>query len=242
MKKIIIILAVLWVGFAFMGYLFWGGAKEKIAKAEQDLKEFRTKFTAIKKTSDSLDTIVASLNVQRVEYRTQVDSLYEVIDMLENLRQDDIIRVAQLFQPDDIVDEVRETFPKFKRAPMGVAVVPHPRTGLPITTFQMPIQLVSSFIADRNDVVNLLKQKEVFKIVNLTLEDVIALQDSIITLKEQKVMAYKEGLEFGMNKYEQLTKEYINTLKNPPKVSLFPNKFALVGIAAGAAVGYAVGK
>lgn len=243
MKNIIIILVVLWVALALMGYIFWGNAKEKIQRAEENLSNYQAKFETIKKTSDSLDAIVNSMIIQRTELRSNVDSLNGRIVELEIEGGKDVIRVAQLFQPDETVEEIKLTFPKFKKTLMGVAILEHPKTHLPITMFQMPIQLVSSFIADRKEVQNLLKQKDIFKKVNLTLEDVIALQDSIITLKDQKVVAYKEGLDYGIAKYEELTKEYISTLKNPPKVSLFPDKAAVwLAVAAGAAVtGYTIG-
>lgn len=243
MKNIIILLVVLWVAFALIGYIFWGDVKEKIHRAEENLSDYQAKFETIKKTSDSLDAIVNSLTTQRTELRSSVDSLNGRIVELEIEGEKDIIHIANLFEPADIVNEVKMVFPKFKNAPMGIANLRHPKTNLPITSFQMPIQLVSSFIADRKDVQNLLEQKEVFKEVNLTLEEVIALQASIDSLKDEKIVAYKDGLDYGIAMYEELTKEYISTLKNPPKVSLFPDKAAVwLAVAAGAAVtGYTIG-
>jgi len=242
MKNIIIIVAVVWVASALIGYYFWGDTKEKIEIAEANLEEYQAKYDSIQKTNDSLDTIVDSLNIRRTELRSKVDSLNGRIVKLEIEQEEDVIRIARLFEPAEIVEKVKATFPKFARAPMGIAELRHPTLGVPITSFQMPIQLVNSFIADRKEVENLLKQKDVFKKVNFTLEEVIGLQDSIVALKDQKILAYKEGLDYGIAKFEALTKDYISTLKNPPKVSLFPDKAAVwLAVAAGAAVtGYAV--
>ena len=46
------------------------------------------------------------------------------------------------------------------------------------------------------------------------------MQDSIIALKEQKAEEYRRGLDYGIQMYQQLTEDYISTLKKPPKIGL----------------------
>lgn len=241
MKNVIIILTVLWVAFAFMGFIFWGDAKEKIQDAEKDLKEYQDNYVRIKTTCDSLSGIVQYLKIQRIELDSKVDSLNGRIVKLEFEMDTEVIRVARLFTPDDIVEEFKLTFPKFKNAPMGITNIRHPVTDLPIKLFQIPIQLVSSFIADRKEVQNCFEQKEVFKKLNMTYEEVVALIDSIGLLKDQKLIAYEDGLRDGKCEYEELNKKYISTLQKPPKVSLFPNKAGVWLVAAAGAAGYALG-
>lgn len=241
LKTLITILAGLCIITIIGGYIFWGNAKEKIAKAEQDLRDYQSKYETIKKTSDSLDTIVNSLNEEGQKYQFRIDSLEIVIVDLEEERQEDVIKVAELFQPDELVEEMKLTFPNFRNTLMGVARVKHPRTGFTITTFQIPMQLVSSFIADRNDLNNYKKQMTVMGDINLTYKSFVALKDSIIILKEQKAEAYRQGMEYGMVRYDELVNDYIKTLKKPPKIG-FPSAATILttgalGVAAGVVIG-----
>ena len=101
-----------------------------------------------------------------------------------------------------------------------------------ITTFQVPVQFVATFISDHKEVDNFKKQISSLGGIVSVQKDFLALKDTIISLKEQKAVAYKDGLDYGLTRYEELMKEYISTLKNPPKIE-WPSVTSI--IAAGAA-------
>ena len=220
LKSAFILVVVLWAGSVVVGYLFWGKSQEKIAKAEQDLKDYETEYRRVIDKGDSLETEVGKLQEKGKTYLARIATLEGVVDSLVEVNKNQQAQVAQLFQPDELVYKFRETFPEYKESPIGVARVPHPRTGFPIRTFQAPIQLVATFISDHIEVGNFAKQIAALREETVNYREYTALQDSIIALKEQKAEEYRRGLDYGMQMYQQLTKDYISTLKKPPKIGL----------------------
>ncbi len=231
LKWIAAILGVLLVGSWIFGWLFWGDAKEKIEKAENDLVEYQNRYSIIIEKGDSLESIIFTLRDEGAVYLYRIDSLKKEIVQLENEFQKGVVKVANLFQPDELVDEMKATYPALRNWPLGKARVPHPETGLKITVFQVPIHFVSTFIDDHNEMMKLRDQFEASQQQTFNYEKYVVLQDSIIVLKEEKAEEYKRGLDYGLQKYEELVKDYISTLKNPPEIG-FPS-FATI-IAAGA--------
>ena len=210
---------------------FWGNSKDKIKKAEDDLAEYQQKYSMVIQKGDSIESVVQTLQTRGNEYQKDIDSLENVVSDLKTANEKQQMEVANLFQPDELVNKMKEVFPQWKESPMGIARVRHPETGFMITTFQMPVQLVSNVIEDHLEVANFKKQMDALGEENLTYKSFVALKDSIITLKEQKAEEYKKGLEYGLEKYQDVMKDYIETLKNPPKIE-WPSVTAL--IAAGA--------
>lgn len=241
LKTIAVILGLLLIGSWIAGYVFWGDSKEKIAKAENDLKDYREKYAMVIHKGDSIESVITGLQSQREGLQGHIDSLEIVVSTLKTESVVKQERVANLFQPSELVDEMRTVFPELKTAPLGVARVAHPETGFIITTFQVPVQFVSTFIDDHNKVDNFRRQNAALMEINFTYKDYVRLQDTIISLKEQKAVEYRKGLDYGLVKYEEVMKQYIETLKNPPKIE-WPSVAAIVaagvaGVAAGALIG-----
>jgi hypothetical protein len=242
LKTIAVILGILLIGSWIAGYVFWGDSKKKIEKAENDLKNYREQYRMVIHKGDSIDAVITGLRGREENYKGHIDSLENIVG---NLKTESAVmqeRTAMLFQPSELADQMRVTFPELKTAPLGIARVPHPETGFIITTFQVPVQFVSTFIDDHNKVANFRKQNAALMEINFTYKDYIALQDTIINLKEQKAQEYRKGLDYGLAKYEEVMKEYIQTLKNPPKIE-WPSVAAIVGAGlAGAAAGVLIKK
>lgn len=237
LKWIIGILGVLLIGSLISNFLVWGNAKEKIAKAENDLADYQTKYKVVIQKGDSIETVITGLRQKETVYQTKIDSLENKVNNLKTENQQYQAHVANLFQPDELVTEMRNAFPELKTAPLGIARVPHPQTHFMITTFQVPVQFVATFISDHHEVDNFKKQIEALGGINSVYKNYVALQDSIIDLKEQKAQAYKDGLDYGLQRYEDLMHDYIKTLKNPPKIE-WPSVTSVltagaVGVAAG---------
>ena len=242
LKTIAVILGILLIGSWIAGYIFWGDSKEKIEKAERDLKDYHEKYDMVMNKGDSIEAVITGLRSEESELKDHIDSLENVVDDLKIVNQKEQLKVANLFQPDELVNTMKATFPEWKESPMGVAKVPHPKTGFMISTFQLPMELVSNFIADHIEVDNFKKQIAALGEVNFTYKTYVALQDSIITLKEQKAEEYKKGMEYGLQKYDEAMKEYIQTLKNPPKIEWPSVTSILAAAAAGVAAGVLIGK
>ena len=242
LKIIAVVLGLLFVGSVVSNYVFWGKSKEKIKKAETQLEDYRVHNQKVLEKGDSLEAIITTLHKKENNYKDRIDSLEKVVVNLKEKNEKEIRQVAQLFQPDDLVNEMRYTFPELKAAPIGVARVPHPETGFMIRTFQVPVQFVATFIADHKELANFREINQALGESNLTYKSYISLKDSIISLKEQKAEEYKRGLEYGLTRYENLMKEYISTLKNPPKIE-WPSTTSIIAAgAAGIAAGVLIKK
>lgn len=242
LKWVAIVLGILFAGSLISNYIFWGNSKKKIEKAENDLADYKTKYAMVIQKGDSIESVISGLKEKGLVYKQKIDSLETAVTNLkvENVKQQ--TKIANLFEPDELVDEMRSSFPELKTAPIGVARVPHPVTGFMIRTFQVPIQFVATFISDHKEVDNFKKQIAALGEVNYTYKNYVALKDSIITLKEQKAEAYKQGLDYGLKRYEDLMKEYIGTLKNPPKIE-WPSVTSIIAAgAAGVAAGVLIKK
>ena len=241
-KWISVILAVLLAcGIGFYIYS-WGDAKEKIDKAEKDLSDYKTRYDSIIQKGDRYEKEIAELRKVEAGYEKNIDSLQRHIESLNTENKNYKLMLRDLFQPDDLVNQMRIAFPELKTSPIGVARIPHPQTGFLISTFQVPVQFVATFISDHKDVEIFKKQLEAMGGINAVYKKYVTLQDSIIFLKEQKASAYKEGLDYGLKRYEDLMKEYISTLKNPPKIE-WPSVTSIIAAgAAGVAAGVLIKK
>jgi chromosome segregation ATPase len=242
LKWIVGILGVLLIGSLISNFLVWGDSKEKIAKAENDLQDYKTKYNIVVEKGDSIENVIAGLQKTKENYKHSIDSLEHRVDELKIENKNYQAKVADLFQPDELVNEMREVFPQLKKAPIGIARVPHPETGFMIRTFQVPVQFVATFISDHEEVDNFKKQMETLGGINSVYKNYVSLQDSIIELKEEKAAAYKDGLDYGLTRYEELMKEYISTLKNPPKIEWPSVTSILAAGAVGVAAGVLIGK
>ncbi|MBI9071540.1 MAG: hypothetical protein JEY94_08065 [Melioribacteraceae bacterium] len=242
LKVYSIVVTIICVAFGANSYYAWKNSEEKIAKAENDLIEYQDKYSLIIEKSDSLESIVQKLQLKGNNYQNRIDSLEVEIVNLKTENEKMIDEVADLFQPGELVDEVRNTFPELKTSPIGIARVKHPETGFMIRTFQLPLQFVATFIADHKELENAKKQITALGDINFTYKSYVALKDSIITLKEEKAAEYKNGLDYGMQKYESLVKEYISTLKNPPKIEFPSWTTTIISGAAGVAAGILITK
>ena len=234
--NVIFFIGLLWLFYS------WGDSKEKVKRAEQDLADYKKTYADVVHKGDSIDVVIKGLRVIETDYKQHIDSLEGIIVHLQQENQNEKKAVANLFQPDDLVNEMRTAFPELKTAPIGVARVPHPQTGFLIRTFQVPIEFVSVFISDHREVDNFKKQITALGEMNLTYKNFVELKDSIIVLKEQKAEEYKKGLDYGLKRYEEVMKEYIGTLKEPPKIE-WPSVTSLLAAgAAGVAVGVLITK
>ncbi len=237
LKWIIGILAVLLIASIIYNFIFWGNSKEKIEKAQNDLKDYKNKYQLVIQKGDSIEAVITGLRAKEDVYKNQISGLENQVSELKAENKEYQAKVAQLFQPDELVDEMRDAFPELKTAPLGVARVPHPETGFLIRTFQVPIQFVATFISDHKEVENFKQQIDALGGIVSVQRDFLTLKDSIINLKEQKAAAYKDGLDYGLKRYDELMKEYISTLKNPPKIE-WPSVTSIItagalGVAAG---------
>jgi len=242
LKWIVGVLAILFIGSLVSNYFFWGKSKEKIEKAEKDLADYESRYAMVIHKGDSIEAVISGLKEKETGFVKKIDSLENFVEDLKVENQKQQLKVANLFEPDELVDEMKLTFPELKSAPIGVARVPNPETGFMIRTFQVPVQFVATFISDHKEVDNFKKQISALGEVNFTYKNYVALKDSIIYLKEQKAGAYKQGLEYGLKRYEDLMKEYISTLKNPPKIE-WPSVTSIIAAgAAGVAAGILINK
>lgn len=212
---------------------------EKVTRAEQKLAEYKTMYESTKHNADSLDTVVGALMITKEKYISTIDSMKGVVTILEKQQKEEFYRIAGMFEPDSIVDQVKVMFPKFRNTPMGLIEVRSPRTGLEVTSYYLPVQLVSSFIEDRKELIKEKEKEEVWKKINFTYESYVSLQDTIISLKEQKAQEFRRGFEDGMKRYEALNKDYLEELKAPKLNFGFPTLGTMIG---SAAAGYIIGR
>jgi hypothetical protein len=234
--NVLFIIGMFWLNHS------WGDSKKKIKEAEQNLSDYKNNYASVIQKGDSLDSVIKDFGVKESGYKNHIDSLEGVVVYLQQENKNQKLAAASLFQPDELVNEMRTAFPELKTAPIGVARVTHPETGFLIRTFQVPIEFVSVFISDHREVDNFKKQIAALGEMNLTYKIFVELKDSIIVLKEQKAEEYKKGLDYGLKRYEDVMKEYIGTLKEPPKIE-WPSVTSIIAAgAAGVAVGALINK
>ncbi|MBI3365147.1 MAG: hypothetical protein HY033_09595 [Ignavibacteriae bacterium] len=220
------------VGCAVGFFAPWESSKEKVQSAQDSLKVYKDKYDATIRRGESLEAEVRVKSVESARLTARADSLERVVDTLESGRQEGVVKVANLFQPDELVDKMKTTFPELKEFAMGVARVPHPVTKITITVFQVPLQSVATFISDHEDMEIYRRQKvilgEAIDLHKLNL----ALKDTIISLEKQKADEYLRGLEYGMKRYEDLTGKYIDEANRPKLDVNLPTVSTILGAAA----------
>ena len=239
MKNFFIGLIVGCLAMVVVWYLLPDASREKIQKAEKDLTDYKTMYKSTMHKADSLDAIIDTLQKEKEGFKSSIDSLNGAITVLQQQKKNEFYRIAGMFEPDSLVDEVKVTFPKFRNTLMGLIDVKSPRSGREITSYYFPVELVSSFIQDRKELIKANEENEARKKIGMTYESYVALQESVISLKEQKAQEFQHGFADGMKRYEALNKDYIDELKTPKLNFGLPTLGTMIG---SAAVGYIVGR
>ena len=238
---IFFILLVICTVLAAISSYYWSNSKvqAKIHEAELNMAKLEAE-------NQRLNDRIKEIDDKRVEIEQEIASLQAERDSIKieiaNLEQERIERenaLDNLFQPAELSEKMRETFPELGDTPLLQMEYDEDGDGFGIEYFMIPTQFVATFIADHQNAENYKEQNEKFELVSSNCEQSLQLSSEALRLADEKAEAYQESYQNVYNQYQELNKDYITILKQPPKLKLgFPSMTTILGAAA---VGMAAG-
>jgi len=235
MTTLIIIVLILLVAFAYFGGLWQN--KDRIHQAEIDMERMRSMRDSLETVVAFRDSIEKVLNVQIDMYKDNAERLRSEVDRLEEERKEKQLSVRRLRKKEDLQKRLRDTFPEMAASQWGTTEVYNEESDIKLEYLLIPLWFSETFIIDHQNAESYLKQKYKLLEVDSLNQNIIALKDSVIILKNKNIEAYRDGYEYAYAKYDSLTKEYIEELKRGKIDWVWPS----VGIVGGVAAGYLIG-
>lgn len=225
-------------------YLLAGNInREEINRAKLEMQELRS-------SRDSIQTVVAFKDSLQTLMRSQLNRLESETDMLRNQvaqleenRAHEQLTVRSIRKKEDLQNKFIEAFPEMARSDWGVTEVMNEENGIMLEYMLIPLWFSETFIIDHQNSLSYQKQRDKLLAVDSLQQKVSALQDSLLTLEQQKAEAYKNGYTDAFAKYETLNEKYIQVLQKPPKIEWGLPQWGVVaaGIAAGVFIGTQIG-
>lgn len=197
-----------------ISYIF-GNNEAEILRAQlkmQQLRAQRDSIAVVVALKDSMQKVIQSIINER---QTEADSLKDEVAQLEEERQEAQLSVRKLRKEEDLQKQFIETFPEIANSDWGVQDVVNEETGLEIQYLLVPFWFGETFIIDHKNSLNYKEQTNLLHEVDELRLNVIALQDTVLRLEEQKSLAYKNGYDTAYGEFKDLNDKYITELKKP---------------------------
>ncbi len=216
---------------------FFGNNDTKILQAQLKMQQLRSQRDSIKVVvaiRDSMQRVIQDIINDR---QVEADSLKDKVGQLEEERKEAQLSVRNLRKDEDLQNKFIKTFPEIAGSDWGVQEVHNDEVDLDIEYLLVPLWFSETFIIDHQNSKSYKEQTGLLQTVDSLRLNVIALQDSVLRLEEEKSSAYKKGYDDSYAEYTKLNENYIKELKKP--------NFGLphwTAIAGGIGIGYLIGK
>jgi chromosome segregation ATPase len=211
---------------------------EEILRAKNEAEQLRAQRDSIEGVVAERDSVQATLQVERENLQRQVDTLRVRVATMEEKRAAAQLEVRFLNNAADVENKLRQTFPEVD-ATMKIAERTDEETGLAIEYLMVPLWFGETFVIDHQNAESFRNQRDTLLVMDSLHVQIVALQDSVFSLEQLNRMAYQDGYNDALGRYEDLSGKYIDLLEKPPQVTLGLPKWGWM--AGSAVVGLAVG-
>lgn len=208
--------------------------QEEINRAQQErlrLKASRDSIYAVVATRDSMQALLQS-EVSNLKERA--DDLRNEVRDLEAKRQATQLSIRRLNSRDELEKKLIGTFPEFQGA-LRITEEFNEEEQVGIEYLSIPIWFSEAFMIDHENSLNYQQQRDSLLFLDQLQQQVIALKDSIFDLERANKLAFQQGFDTAMVKYDSLSLKYEALLRKPPQI-----KFGLPQLGA-VAIGTAAG-
>ena len=212
----------------------------------EEIMRAKTEAAQLRASRDSLRVEVANRDAQQRVLQTQVSQLQGEakelrtrVNELEQERVEKQLTVRRLRRKTDLLHRLKETFPEMAYSDWGVTEVYNEDEDIHIEYLLVPLWFSETFIIDHQNSELYRAQRDTLWALDSLTTQVGVLQDSIFHLERENRLAFQNGYDNALAKYEALNEKYINLLQKPPKITLGLPKLGWV--AASAAGGIALG-
>jgi hypothetical protein len=161
------------------------------------------------------DSLQRELSFQRAGMEAEADRLRERITDLEAARVQEQLTVRRLRQKEDLQVRLTQTFPEMAESDWGVTEVFNEENGVGLEYLLVPLWFSETFLIDHQNSLAFQTQVDTLRALNGLLEQVSALQDSVLVLERGTRLAYERGYNEAFTRYEALNRDYIALLRQP---------------------------
>ena len=194
---------------------FFGNNNTEILRAQLKMQQLRSQRDSIKVVVAIRDSMQRVIQGIIKDNQVEADSLKDKVGQLEEERKEAQLSVRKLRKDEDLQNKFIETFPEIAGSDWGVQEVHNEEADLDIEYLLVPLWFSETFIIDHQNSKSYKKQTGLLYTVDSLRINVIALQDSVLRLEEEKSSAYKNGYDIAYGEFEDLNDKYINELKKP---------------------------
>ena len=194
--------------------------QEAIHRAETEMQQMRLSRDSVLTVVAVKDSLQGILQLKVGTLQAEAKTLRGQVDELERERQTKQLDVRRTKQTDELLVKVREIFPPLKTTPLPITERYDEKEKLSLQYLGIPVWFAETFLINEMNAENYKKQRDKLLVVDSLRQETIALKDSVLTLEREKAQAYKRGYDDAYAKYEELNKDYVKLLKEPPSVNL----------------------
>lgn len=207
------LLAALAIGFAY--YFGSSNNLQEIARVERERLQMQHQrdsiqtFVALK---DSLQNILAGqINI----LKTDAENMRAHIQLLEEVRKENQIKVRYLSNVNALERKFLETFPEIPKENLKVFAQYDDRNDVSLDYIGIPLWFSETFIIDHQNAENYKKQTVKLKSLDSLNVFIGSLKDTLYFLEKEKSLAYKTGYDSSFSKYMDISKLYMKELSKP---------------------------
>jgi hypothetical protein len=210
---LVVVAIALLLGVVYLGTRL--RAEREIARAEMEAEFLRMQRDTILTIAAANDSLQRELSFQRAGMEAEADRLRERITDLEAARVQEQLTVRRLRQKEDLRARIEQTFPEMAASDWGVTEVFNEENGVGLEYLLVPLWFSETFLIDHQNSLAFQTQVDTLRALNGLLEQVSALQDSVLVLERGTRLAYERGYDEAYTRYEALNRDYIALLRQP---------------------------
>ena len=210
---LVVVAIALLLGVVYLGTRL--RAEREIARAEMEAEFLRMQRDTILTIAAANDSLQRELSYQRAGMEAEADRLRERITDLEAARVQEQLTVRRLRQKEDLRARLEQTFPEMAASDWGVTEVFNEENGVGLEYLLVPLWFSETFLIDHQNSLAFQTQVDTLRALNGLLEQVSALQDSVLVLERGTRLAYERGYNEAYTRYEALNRDYIALLRQP---------------------------
>lgn len=231
---------ILLVGFTYVSARL--ADRAAISRAQDRMLALTQEHDSILAFARSRDSMQSRLQDSVSRLTTQNEALRDSVRNLETERRAAVLSIRRLQQTPELQARVAAVFPEVAHSSRwGITELYDEKEKVSLEYIVFPAWFAETFLIDHENAENYRAQRDKLATLDTLNLQVFRLKDSVLVLEQQKSAAFRIGYDSAYSKYDQLTAEYIASLKNPRIKLGFPSWAALIGSAAvGVAVGAAI--
>lgn len=213
--------------------------RKEIQRVQEEAARLRITRDSIQAAVRVRDSLEREFEGIVTRFQDQGDRLRTQVAEAERDRAAAQLTVRQLRRKEDLQGRLRRTYPEMAASDWGVTEVFNEQEHVSIEYLLIPLWFSETFIIEHQNAESWRAQRDKLLLVDSLQRQVTVLQDSIVNLEHANRLAFQQGLDSTLAKYEDLNREYISLLEKPPQVKFGLPSWGsiLVSAAAGVVLG-----